>query len=62
MRDLVRAREAAVRDLRKARQRLSGFLLRHGRSYGSKAWRRAHRRWLASLTFAHPARQNTVQA
>jgi hypothetical protein len=30
MRDLVRARLAAVRSLRQARQQLSGFLLRHG--------------------------------
>lgn len=33
MRDLVRAREQAVQDLRRARQRTSSFLLRHGRSY-----------------------------
>src|ERR1700722_5251829 len=31
IRDLVRARLAAVRVLRQARQQLSGFLLRHGR-------------------------------
>jgi len=30
IRDLVRARQAAVRTLRQARQQLSGFLLRHG--------------------------------
>lgn len=61
MRDLVRAREAAVRDVRKARQRLSGFLLRHGRTYGRKAWTQAHRRWLAGQAFAHPAQQITFQ-
>ena len=33
LRDLVRARLAAVRALRQARQQLSGFLLRHGRHY-----------------------------
>jgi transposase len=33
MRDLVRARLAAVRSLRHARQQLSGFLLRHGHHY-----------------------------
>ena len=32
IRDLVRARQAAVRTLRQARQQLSGFLLRHGSS------------------------------
>ena len=33
IRDLVRARIAAVRSLRQARQQLSGFLLRNGRHY-----------------------------
>src|SRR3954470_11289610 len=33
MRDLVRARTAAVRALRQARQQLSSFLLRHGHHY-----------------------------
>ena len=33
IRDLVRARLAAVRTLRQARQQLSGFLLRHGHHY-----------------------------
>jgi transposase len=61
MRDLVRAREAAVRDVRKARQRLSGFLLRHDRAYGRKAWTQAHRRWLATQAFAHPAQQIAFQ-
>ena len=61
MRDLVRAREAAVRDVRKARQRLSGFLLRHERIYRRKAWSRAHRLWLAGLAFDHPAQQITLQ-
>ncbi len=61
MRDLVRAREAAVRDVRKARQRLSGFLLRHQRIYPGKAWTKAHRRWLATLGFDHPARQIAMQ-
>ncbi len=61
MRDLVRAREAAVRDVRKARQRLSGFLLRHDRSWGRKAWTQAHRRWLAGLAYQHPAQQIAFQ-
>jgi transposase len=62
MRDLVRARAVSVRDLRRARQRLSGFLLRHGRVYcGAKAWTLAHRRWLSSLAFVHPAQQIVLQ-
>ena len=51
IRDLVRARQAAVRTLRQARQQLSGFLLRHGHHYHRPAWRLMHRRWLASLKF-----------
>jgi transposase len=55
MRDLVRARQAAVRSLRRARQQLSGFLLRHGHHYHRPAWTLMHRRWLAGLRFAQPA-------
>src|SRR6195952_195504 len=51
IRDLVRARQAAVRTLRQARQQLSGFLLRQGRSYHRPAWTLTHRRWLAGITF-----------
>src|SRR5689334_4119081 len=51
IRDLVRARQAAVRTLRQARQQLSGFLLRHGHHYKRPAWTQSHRRWLASLKF-----------
>ena len=51
MRDLVRARLAAVRGLRQARQQLSGFLLRHGHHYNRPAWTQIHRRWLAGLKF-----------
>jgi len=51
VRDLVRARLAAVRSLRQARQQLSGFLLRHGRHYNRPAWTLMHRRWLAGLRF-----------
>ena len=51
IRDLVRARQAAVRTLRQARQQLSGFLLRHGHHYHRPAWTLMHRRWLASLKF-----------
>ncbi len=37
-------------------------MLRHDRIYRrTKAWTRAHRRWLASLAFAHPAQQITLQ-
>ena len=51
MRDLVRARLDAVHSLRRARQQLSGFLLRQGCHYGRPAWTKLHRRWLAGLKF-----------
>ena len=54
IRDLVRARLAAVRTLRQARQQLSGFLLRHGHHYHRPAWTLMHRRWLAGLRFEQP--------
>ncbi|MCP5080381.1 MAG: IS110 family transposase [Alphaproteobacteria bacterium] len=55
MRDLVRARLAAVRSLRHARQQLSGFLLRHGFHYSRTAWTKMHRRWLAGLRLTQSA-------
>jgi transposase len=55
VRDLVRARLAAVRSLRQARQQLSEFLLRHGHHYDRPAWTLLHRRWLADLRFEQPA-------
>jgi transposase len=55
IRDLVRARLAAVRSVRQARQQLSGFLLRHGHHYNRPAWTLMHRRWLAGLSFEHAA-------
>src|SRR6201994_352206 len=54
IRDLVRARLAAVRSLRQARQQLSGFLLGHGHHYNRPAWTLMHRRWLAGLRFEQP--------
>jgi transposase len=58
MRDLVRARHSAMEGVRRARQQLLSFLLRHGRIYPTKRhWTRAHRRWLAEQRFEHPAQQ-----
>ncbi len=61
MRDLVRARAAAVRALRRARQQLTGFLLRHGHVRHGKNWTLAHRRWLSTIRFEHPAQQIVLQ-
>jgi transposase len=62
MRDLIRARLAAVRAVRAARQQLSAFLLRHERTYpGKKTWTKAHRGWLADQSFAQPAHQIVLE-
>lgn len=62
VRDLVRVRSAASEDLRKKRQQLLSFLLRHGRVFtGRKNWTRTHARWLAAQKFDHPAQQIVFQ-
>jgi transposase len=63
MRDLIRARLAAVRAVRAARQQLSAFLLRHERIYpGNRTpWTKAHRGWLADQTFAQPAQRIVLE-
>lgn len=55
IRDLVRARLAAARSLRQARQQLTSFLLRHGHHYHRPAWTLMHRRWMAGLRFEQAA-------
>jgi len=62
VRDLVRAREAASDDLRRKRQQLLSFLLRHSRIYrGGGHWTLAHRRWLAGQKFECAAQQIVFQ-
>ncbi len=56
MRDLVRARIAAMDMLRKYRQHLQSFLLRHGRIYPGKShWTARHMQWIRGLKFDHAA-------
>ena len=58
VRDLVRARDDAVRECRNARHRLKALLLRNGITYsGKSAWTAAHLRWLATLKMEHAAQQ-----
>ena len=62
IRDLERAREDFKHAERRVRQRLNGFLLRHGRVYtGGRRWTQAHYRWLETQRFAHPAQQIVFQ-
>jgi transposase len=60
LRDLVRAREAAKRDQLRARNRLSKFLLRHGRRPPEKmkAWTQVYITWIKSgVNFSEQAQQ-----
>jgi transposase len=62
VRDLVRAREDAVREQRNARHRLKALLLRNGIAYAGKAaWTPAHLRWLADLKLPLAAQQIAFQ-
>jgi transposase len=63
LRDLVRAREDAVKDCTRARQRLGKFLLRLGvrAPEGVKAWTVRHAQWLAHLKMDQPAQQVVLE-
>jgi len=62
IRDLIRARTAAVNDQRQARNRLKGFLLRQGFRYtGKSSWNDAHKRYLSGLLMPQPAQQIVFQ-
>lgn len=53
MRELTRARGAAVQDARQKGQQVSAFLLRLGRHYTGRTWTKTHLGWLASQKFEH---------
>ncbi len=62
LRDLVRAREDAQKDLRKSKQRLNAFLLRHNIVFtGRSMWSKAFFNWLSTISMEHPAQQFTLQ-
>ncbi len=63
IRDLTRAREDALRDLKSAKFRLKAFLLRQDIRYTGRAtWGPAHLRWLSEVVCATPAPQIVFQA
>jgi transposase len=62
IRDLSRAREDAIRDLKAAKSRLKAFLLRQDIRYeGRASWGPAHLRWLAEVVCPTPAQQIVFQ-
>jgi len=62
IRDLTRAREDIKGMERHARQRLNGFLLRHGKRYhGKSKWTPGYFRWLATVSFESSVQQIVFQ-
>jgi len=62
MRDLTRARAAAVDDLKSKRQQVLSLLLRQGLYYpGKRTWTKAHHSWLASIKLAHAEQRNAFE-
>jgi transposase len=62
IRDLTRAREDTLRDLKAAKLRLKAFLLRHDIRYTGRAtWSPAHLRWLSEVVCPTPAQQIVFQ-
>jgi len=62
IRDLCRAREDAVSDLKSAKHRIKSFLLRHDIRFNGKAdWKTPHLRWLGEVKCATAAQQVVFQ-
>jgi transposase len=62
IRDLCRAREDAIADLKAAKFRLKAFLLRHDIRYtGQATWGPAHLRWLSEVVCPTPAQHIVFQ-
>ena len=62
IRDLTRAREDALSDLKDTKFRLKAFLLRHDIRYTGQAnWGSAHLRWLSEVVCPTPAQQIVFQ-
>jgi transposase len=62
IRDLSRAREETLRDLKAAKLRLKAFLLRHDIRYTGRAnWSPAHLRWLSEVVCPTPAQHIVFQ-
>jgi transposase len=62
IRDLTRAREDTLSDLKAAKFRLKAFLLRHDIRYTGRAiWNPAHLRWLSEVVCPTPTQQIVFQ-
>jgi transposase len=62
MRDLSRARQATLTDLKRKRQQISSLMLRIGRCYpGKKTWGPSHMNWLMSQKLDHREHRITLE-
>ena len=62
IRDLSRAREVAMKDLKDAKYQLKALLLRNNINYkGTANWSQKHLRWLTELVLPHPAQHIVLQ-
>jgi len=62
VRNLVRARAAAVKDVGLKKRQVGAFLLRHSRLFPRKKnWGARYRSWLETQSFEHPADQIVLQ-
>jgi transposase len=55
VRDLARVRSAVLADRKRAQQRLTAMLMRHGRVWRNTYWTGPHRAWIAAQSFDEPA-------
>jgi len=62
VRDLSRAREVAMKDLKDAKYQLKALLLRNNINYkGTANWSQKHLRWLTEIVLPHPAQHIVLQ-
>lgn len=62
IRDLSRARETAMKDLKDAKYQLKALLLRNNINYkGTANWSLQYLRWLTELILPHPSQQIVLQ-
>jgi transposase len=61
VRDLARVRAAVLADRKRAQQRLTATLMRHGRIWREGSyWSKPHRAWIAAQSFTEPALATTL--
>jgi transposase len=60
IRDFVRCREDIMTDLKRAKQRLNHFLIRHGYHYTGSNWTKEHLKWIQQLDLSDGNLQNVL--